>query len=95
MPPPAEPPKHENTRSGRQGESRQLSVALVHELSEALTAIGAYVEAAARLDAADSRSARTRLREALEKSQAQISRADALLRRLRDLLRDEESGADR
>lgn len=83
MPPPAEPPQYDHARSGGQGEAGRSPQAPVHELAEALTAIGNYVEAATRLDAADTPSARTRLCRALQESQMQLSRADDLLRQLR------------
>jgi hypothetical protein len=94
MPPPAEPPEHEGARSEGQDAATRASLALVNELSEALTALTNYLEAASRLDAADTRSARRRQSEALEKGLAQLSRADGLLRRLRGLLRDQKRAAD-
>lgn len=91
---PAEPPERETARSGGQDEARRSSLALLHELAEALTAITGYVEAARHLHDADPPSARTKLREALEKSLAQLSRADGVVRRLRTQLRDEKEAAD-
>ncbi len=90
MPPPAEPPQYDHARSEGQCEAGRSPLALVHELAEALTAIGNYVEAATRLDAADTLSARNRQRRALQESQTQLSRADGLLRQLRARLRNVE-----
>ncbi len=94
MSPPAEPPERETARSRRQDAAERSSVALLHELAEALTAITSYVEAASHLHDTDPPSGRTRLRQALEKSLAQLSRADGVVRRLRTLLRDEKEAAD-
>jgi hypothetical protein len=95
MPPPAEPPEHEGAHSEGQDAATRASLALVNELSEALTALTNYLEAASRLDAPNTQSARRRQSEALEKGLAQLSRADGLLRRLRSLLRDQKRAADR
>jgi len=85
MSPPAEPPSN----------TTPSSLEHVHALAEVLTAIGNYLDAAIRIEAADTRSARVRLRESLEKSRAQLLRADEILRRLRDLLRDKGAAADK
>jgi len=92
--PPAKPPDHGSARSARRGKPAQSSLELVPELAGVLTAIGNYVDAALRLDAADTRSARTKLRETLEKCQVQVLRADEIFRQLRDLLRDDKGTAD-
>ena len=60
-------------------------------MTEALTAATAYLEAVKRLDSAETSSARERLREAVDKSLAQLSRADGSLRQLRALLRDDKA----
>ncbi len=73
----------------------QSSLEHVRKLAEVLTAIGNYLDAAIRLEATDTRSARMRLREALQKSHAQLLQADETLRRLRDLLRDKGAAADK
>jgi hypothetical protein len=95
MPPPAEPPEHEGARSEGQDAATPASLALVNEMSDALTALTNYLEAASRLDAADTGLVRRRQSEALEKALAQVSRADGLLRRLRSLLRDQKRAAER
>ena len=94
MPPPAEPPDREDSPSGRPDDARRSSLELLAEMTEALTATTAYLEALKRLDSAETPSARKALREALEKSLAQLSRADGILRRLRALLRNENRAAD-
>jgi two-component system, LuxR family, sensor kinase FixL len=71
------------------------SLALVHELAEPLTAITNYLEAALYLHDHEPQSARTKRREALERSLAEISRADDLLHRLRTLLHSDDPGAYR
>lgn len=92
MPTPPEARKSEEGQGN--GDLRQACLALIHELAEPLTAIGNYLDAGLRLFAADSRSAREKLGEVLEKSQIQVSRADEVLRQLRDLLRPEKGAAD-
>jgi len=92
--PPAKPPERGSARSARRGKPAQSSLELVPELAGALTAISNYVDAALRLDAADTRSARAKLRETLEKCQAQVLRADEMFRKLRDLLRDDKRTAN-
>ena len=67
---------------------------LVHELIEALTAAGNYLEAASHMLGAEPRPAQYALREALEKSLAQFGRANKAARRLRDLLRLENATDD-
>jgi phosphoglycerate-specific signal transduction histidine kinase len=94
MPPVAEPPDREIAQSGQQNEATTYSFELLHELTEALTAITNYLEAANRLDDANTSSARTKLGEALDKSLAQLSRASGVLRRLRALLRDEKGAGN-
>jgi two-component system, LuxR family, sensor kinase FixL len=71
------------------------SLGLVHELAEPLTAVTNYLEAALCLHDNEPRSAPTKLREALERSLAEISRADDLLHRLRTLLHSADPGVDR
>jgi hypothetical protein len=95
MPPPAEPPERESAQSKRDGKTTRSSLELVRELAEALTAIENYIAAAIRLEAADTRSARTKLREALEKTQAQLSRSDELFRQLRAALREKKGDANK
>ena len=92
MPTPSGARKSE--KGQRHGDLTQACLALVHELAEPLTAIGNYLDAAIRLHDADTRSAREKLGEVLEKSQTAVSRADEILRRLRDLLRHKEGAAD-
>ena len=95
MPPPADPPDHENAPSERPDNAGKSSLELLAEMTEALTATTAYLEAVKRLDSARSPPARMGLREALEKSLAQLARADAILRQLRALLRSDNSAADK
>jgi phosphoglycerate-specific signal transduction histidine kinase len=94
MPPPAEPPDQNRPPSERPEEARGSSLELVAEMTEALTATTAYLEAAKRLESAETASGRKALREALEKGLAQVSRADGILRRLRAILRHENGIAD-
>lgn len=71
---------------GNEGFRRDQTVptaALVHELTEALTALGNYLASANRLN--DSAPRSQRLGEALEKSLGQHERAVEATRRLRDL----------
>jgi hypothetical protein len=95
MPPPAEPPERESAQGKRDGKTTRSSLELVRELAEALTVIDNYVAAAIRLDAADTRSARTKLREALEKTHAQRSRTDELFRQLRASVREKKGDANK
>lgn len=92
MPTPSEARKNEEGQG--HGDLRQACLALVHELAEPLTAIGNYLDAAKRLFDADVQSAQENLGKVLEKSQTQVSRADEILERLRDLLRHEKGAAD-
>ena len=92
---PAQPPESGSARSGRRMNTTPSSLEHVSKLAEVLTAIGNYLEAAIRLEATDTRSARMRLREALQKGHAQLLQADEILRRLRDLLRDKGAAADK
>jgi len=92
--PPEKPPEHGSARNARRGKPARSSLELVSELASVLTAVGNYVDAALRLDTADTRSARAKLRETLEKCQAQVLRADEMFRQLRDLLRDDKGTAD-
>ena len=93
--PPREPPKRGRARRARRGKPAQSSLELFGDLAEALTVIGNYVDAALRLDVTDTRSARAKLREALEKTQAQVLRADETFRKLRDLVRDQKEAGDK
>jgi hypothetical protein len=92
---PAEPPAPQDAPSERPGDAGKSSLELVAEMTEALTAITAYLEAAKHLESAETPSARKRLREALEKSLAQLARADGTLRQLRAILRHENSATNR
>jgi hypothetical protein len=91
MPPSAEPPDHQDAPSERPDDAGHSSLELLAEMTEALTAATAYLEAVKRLDSAETPPARKRLREAVEKSLAQLSRADGILRRLRALLRGDKA----
>lgn len=95
MPPPAEPPDQNHPPSERPEGAGRGSLELLAEMTEALTATTAYLEAVKRLDSDETASARERLREALDKSLAQLSRADGILRQLRAILRHEDGAADR
>jgi hypothetical protein len=88
---PAEPPDPQDAPSERPGDAGRSSLELLAEMTEALTATTAYLEAVKRLEFAETPSARQRLREALEKSLAQLARAGGILQRLRAVLRDENS----
>jgi hypothetical protein len=57
MPPPAEPPDQNHPPSERPDEARRSSLELVAEMTEALTAATAYLEAAKRLESAETPSA--------------------------------------
>ncbi len=87
MPPSAEPPDHKDPPSERPDGAGHSPLELLAEMTEALTATTAYLEAVKRLDSAQTASARKRLREAVEKSLTQVARADGILRRLRAMLR--------
>lgn len=63
------------------------TVALAHALIEALTAIGNYLSVAGRIVAEEPPPAQNVLREAVEKSMTQFSRATELARRLTEAIR--------
>jgi hypothetical protein len=94
MPPPVDPPDQGDAPGERPDKAGRSSLELLAEMTEALTATTAYLEAVKRLDSAGTPSARKGLREALEKSLAQLARADGILRRLRAILRIDNSAAD-
>lgn len=73
---------------------RRSAIALVYELTEPLTAIHNYLEAAICLHAADTRAAAVKLSEVFEKTQTLTTRAGEVLHRLRDLLRHDEGTDD-
>jgi hypothetical protein len=75
---------------GPRGDLRQACLMRVRELTEPLTAIASYLEAATLLHRHDSRSAWVTLGEIFEKSKAQVARADEGLRQLRALLQYEK-----
>lgn len=87
---PAEPPEDETERANRQEAAGRTSFDILIELGEALTAVTNYVQAASRLVTVG-QSTQQKLREAHEKSLAQLSRADDLFRRLRERLGNENS----
>lgn len=60
--------------------------ATLHELLEALTAVGNYLETASHLLGAELSPNRKTLAEVVEKSSVQTERASAAARQLRDLL---------
>jgi phosphoglycerate-specific signal transduction histidine kinase len=91
---PADPRAENGGKSGRDGDGPS-SLELVHALTEPLTAIAHYLEAALKLHEADTPSARTKQYEALRKGQAQVSRAADVLHRLRAMLRAEHDSTDR
>lgn len=78
------------TPGGRRqyGFNDELS-ALVHELSEPLTAVANYLTAARRVLGADAGSADCGLAEILEKAVAQTDRAGKIVHRVRQLLRSD------
>ena len=67
---------------------------LVRELIEALTAAGNYLTAANNIFAAEPSPARNPLLEALQKSLAQLGRANEAARLLRDFFRRESATDD-
>jgi hypothetical protein len=76
----------EGPPSQRHGDLTRACLALVQHMAEPLTAIASYLEAASHLHRANTSSARTQLVEVIEKSRAQVARADEILRQMRDLL---------
>jgi len=71
---------------------REASLAALHGLTERLTAITNYLEAALRRFETDAAAAAMplRLKEILEKASGQVSQADETIKRLRQLL-DEDA----
>jgi hypothetical protein len=89
MPTPADARKGEEGQPGQQhGDLKHACLALVQEMAEPLTALANYLEAASRLHRDDIPSERTKLGEIIGKSQAQVLRADEILHRMRDLVRE-------
>ncbi len=83
-------PPAENGDRGRpnleHGDPGEAFATRVNEMAEPLTAISNYLAAAIRLHNADTSAARAQLGRVLEQTQAQASRADAILRHMRHLL---------
>jgi C4-dicarboxylate-specific signal transduction histidine kinase len=86
--------EEEGQPSRPHGDLSQASTALVHELTEPLTAIQNYLEAAICLHQTDTRAASARLGEVFEKSQDALARASEILGQLRDLLRHGTEAGD-
>lgn len=88
MPTSADPHKREQSPPSQQHDDlKQACLSLVQDMSEPLTAITNYLEAASRLHLADTTSARTQLGEIIEKSLSEVRHADEILRKMRDLVR--------
>ena len=75
-------------------ELRRSAVALIHELSEPLTAIQNYLEAASCLHQADTEAAAEKLDDVFDKSRGVLVRANGIVAELRSLLRDERATTD-
>jgi hypothetical protein len=71
-------------KSAPGGREAAPSRVLLHELTEALTAIGNYLTAATRMRSAEAEPAGAKLQDVLEKSESQFSRAVEVLQRLRN-----------
>jgi len=69
----------------------QMSSAIAHELNQPLTAIGNYVKAARRILERAETDSLDRAREAMDKAAAQVLRAGAIIRNLRDFIEKRES----
>jgi len=69
----------------------QMSSAIAHELNQPLTAIGNYVKAARRTLERAEPGGEERAREAIDKAAAQVLRAGAIIRNLRDFIEKRES----
>ena len=69
----------------------QMSSAIAHELNQPLTAIGNYVKAARRNLEKGEPGGGERAREAMDKAAAQVLRAGAIIRNLRDFIEKRES----
>ncbi len=69
----------------------QMSSAIAHELNQPLTAIGNYVKAARRTLEKIGPESLERARDAMDKAAAQVLRAGAIIRNLRDFIEKRES----